>query len=531
MSEALVAQLDLRLAWNRVLDDLGRTFFRFPFEIEMIDLNLEGWLEHLEDQLRLDTYSPTSPLVCEVPKPKGAIRPGTRLSLKDRVVYFACVGACLEQLHTALRWAQGTVDFSYQLADRATDERWLRSGFGGWSAFRKESLATLETETYSYVLMTDITAYYDVVDIGMLISDLRALESPDESVRQIGQCLNRWAQTIVPGRGIPQGNSGSDLLAKLYLNSVDRNLAAEGFKHVRYVDDFRIFCRSKAEAQRALMFLSELLRHRGLHLASDKLAILTADNARLQIEGIVPVLQQIQATLAARLIAELNLDDEDDPYLDLSEIDRLLADNPEEAPIEVIQEAYQTYFITGAHPFDKTLFHFLLKRLRNAQDTFAVEHCALVLEDHPEETSPVLRYWRDVGVAHQMLERTLVPYLESDRAVYDFQAYQVLNWVLGLEGRLPANALALARRLTFDESRASYLRAVARQVLGRHGAAEDLERLLHSYDDARDDLDRAGIILSLGRLERGRRNGFLARVEGESDLNRRAALLVRQGRI
>src|SRR5262249_12241962 len=152
---------------------------------------------------------------------KGAIRSGAHLSLVDRVVYFACVGACLEQLHAALRWAQRTVDFSYQLAETSDDERWLRGRLGGWKAFRNGRLSILEEGGYSYVVMTDITAYYDLVDIGTLVSDLRAIGSPEEPVQQIGRCLNRWAQTQA-GRGIPQGNSASDLLAKLYLNSLDQ---------------------------------------------------------------------------------------------------------------------------------------------------------------------------------------------------------------------------------------------------------------------------------------------------------------------
>lgn len=531
MSQALAAQLDLRLAWNRVLDDLGyRTFVEFPFEVEMIGLDLDGWLEELREEIRTDTYAPTSPLVCEVPKPKGAIRTGAHLSVKDRVVYFACVGACLGQLHAALKWAQRTVDFSYQLGASPDDERWLRGRLIGWKAFRNGSLRILEQGAYSNVAMTDITAYYDLIDIGTLMSDLRAIGSPEEAVAQIGRCLNRWAQTLGPGRGIPQGNSGSDLLAKLYLNSVDRNLGAEGFKHVRYVDDFRIFCHSRVEAQRALILLADLLRHRGLHLASDKLEVHTSDDARREIEGIVPVLRTVQNRLAARLVEALNLEKED-PYLDLADIDRILADNPDEAPIEVIQEAYQTYFIDSGHPFDKTLFHFLLRRLRSAQDPFASIHCVRVLEEHPYETRYVLQYWEGIGVAQEMLTVALLPFLQSERAVYDFQKYQVMNWVLRLNEEPPIGVVALARSLTFDAARPPYLRAVARQILGRYGNDADLERLLHSYDDVRDDLDRAGVILSLGRLERGRRNGFLARVEAETDLNHRAATLVRQGKI
>jgi retron-type reverse transcriptase len=105
--------------------------------------------------------------------------------------------------------------------------------------------------------------------------------------RLLSKCLNKWS--LVGGRGVTQGHTPSDILAKLYLNSVDRNLSSLGFAHYRYVDDFRIFCRSLPEARRALMDLTQLLRRRGLQLASEKLEIFRADQARTKIAGIPTV--------------------------------------------------------------------------------------------------------------------------------------------------------------------------------------------------------------------------------------------------
>jgi hypothetical protein len=165
-----------RLAWNRVKEDLGhRTFIQFPFEVQMIELNLDEWLDSLLERVRLDRYAPSAPLLCEIPKPKSAIRPGAHLTFHDRVVYFACVAACLPQLHDTLRWAQRTVDFSYLLPDDPDDERWLRGKVGPWKAFGKESLRLLDEDGYTHVVVADITAYYDTIDIATMISDLRTI--------------------------------------------------------------------------------------------------------------------------------------------------------------------------------------------------------------------------------------------------------------------------------------------------------------------------------------------------------------------
>ncbi len=44
----------------------------------------------------------------------------------------------------------------------------------------------------------------------------------------------------------------SPLLANLYLNPLDHQMAAAGWELVRYADDFVILCRSEVEVQNAL---------------------------------------------------------------------------------------------------------------------------------------------------------------------------------------------------------------------------------------------------------------------------------------
>ena len=73
-------------------------------------------------------------------------------------------------------------------------------------------------------------------------------------VALLSTCLNRWSSGN--GRGIPQGISASDILGKVYLNSIDLALRELGFVHLRYVDDIRIFCQNEVEAKIALLKLA-----------------------------------------------------------------------------------------------------------------------------------------------------------------------------------------------------------------------------------------------------------------------------------
>ena len=118
------------------------------------------------------------------------------------------------------------------------------------------------------MVVTDLTGFYENIDLSILASDLRSLGCHVETVQLLSTCLNRWG--VIPGRGLPQGYSPSDILAKVYLNPIDRAIVDEGFDYIRYVDDIRVFCSDFANSKQALLFLTQALRRRGLNLQTSK---------------------------------------------------------------------------------------------------------------------------------------------------------------------------------------------------------------------------------------------------------------------
>ena len=62
----------------------------------------------------------------------------------------------------------------------------------------------------------------------------------------------------------------SPLLANLYLNPLDHHLAQQGYRMVRYADDFVILCQSQAEAQKALEQVEAWTKAKGLRLHPEK---------------------------------------------------------------------------------------------------------------------------------------------------------------------------------------------------------------------------------------------------------------------
>jgi hypothetical protein len=406
------------------------------------------------------------------------------------------------------------------LAVDAKNPDWIRDRFAGWKEFDQRSVALIDAGA-PFVVLTDIAAFYENIDIGFLISDLRAVGAPPEAVDQLSSCLNKWAQ--MPNRGIPQGQTPSDILAKLYFNNIDRNLRNMGYLHLRYVDDIRVFCSSLAHAKQLLIDLSQLLRRRGLSLQSAKTGILPANEAREKIESVTAALREVRNQFIAEVVETSGIGD---PYTSLSEADDILEKSPDETPIEIIQKAYQDYFVAGGSSFNKSLFRFLLNRLAKQGDTFAGDHSFALLEPHPEETHAILNYLRSVFPMED-LETWMIQSLRSGQLVYHYQFYEIFSWFYQYCANPSDDLLDLCRDICFDVKFPRYVRMPCRALLGKYGTNADIERIAAAYDHTTDPSERVEIICSIRRLERGRRNAFLARVENDSEMNRRAVKWVR----
>ena len=78
--------------------------------------------------------------------------------------------------------------------------------------------------------------------------------------------LERWP----PVQGSPQGAVISPLLANIYLDPLDKLMAGQGYRMVRYADDFVIWCRTREEADAALAEVRAWVNEVGLTLHPTK---------------------------------------------------------------------------------------------------------------------------------------------------------------------------------------------------------------------------------------------------------------------
>jgi CRISPR-associated protein Cas1 len=77
--------------------------------------------------------------------------------------------------------------------------------------------------------------------------------------------------------GVPQGSPLSPLLSNVFLDGMDKELAAGPWRVIRYADDFVIAAASREEARRGLAQAARWLRRLGLRLNLDKTRVIHFD--------------------------------------------------------------------------------------------------------------------------------------------------------------------------------------------------------------------------------------------------------------
>ena len=127
----------------------------------------------------------------------------------------------------------------------------------GWKDFHTRSKELARTNRFSHILLADISDFYNQLGQHRIQNALEMAAVSAGRSRNIEQFLNQL--TAKQSQGLPVGPTASAVLAEACLIDVDNFLLRQNVPHVRYADDFHIFCISRRQAIEIRHALSEYL--------------------------------------------------------------------------------------------------------------------------------------------------------------------------------------------------------------------------------------------------------------------------------
>jgi group II intron reverse transcriptase/maturase/CRISPR-associated endonuclease Cas1/CRISPR-associated endoribonuclease Cas6 len=220
----------------------------------------ENDFENLSDEIAKGMYNPSDLKGVILPKEGNKIRALAIPVFKDRVLQRAVVQILGESIEHLLE----ENSFAY------------RKGFSRLNAAR--AINDAHKNGFRFILESDIQSFFDNVDWHILNKKLEILFRNDP----ILAILKKWIECdvifngtrIKRSKGLPQGAAVSPMLANLYLDEFDESLQND-FKLIRYADDFVILCKSKEQAEEALIKVKESLKNLDLEIKPSKTHIIS----------------------------------------------------------------------------------------------------------------------------------------------------------------------------------------------------------------------------------------------------------------
>jgi len=424
----------LKLALNFAKDASKKFFIPDFFRHQDFVHNSGKLLGEISLRLKNKEYRCHQILQVDIPKSGLTTRPGSVMEFADFVVLFSIIYGMVEKVDNKL--PENVYSFRLNpkykepkqplLVDRdipllpAAKRREIKrfeEWYEAWPSFDREVKNIIESEGYKFLVVSDITSYYENINHEVLRRTLEKEYKKGYEVNLLMEFLRDWTIPLPDGykinRGIPQGNDISGFLGNIFLLPLDRELARmerdKKIRYVRYMDDIKIFARERTDAKKALFAMNSILRNLQLNIQGAKTDIYPKEDF-------------------ARFISN-------EEFNDLNALVNDILDT--EATNSSLFSRRRGYYLEklklfagmlgrGEIPKDKVrFFKRLLTGFTHIGAADLTSRCFVALQDNPVVTDKIVTYFKTF-LGGPKIPRVILSLIESNE-LFDYQVTRLLE--------------------------------------------------------------------------------------------------------
>ena len=490
--------LDFHKAYKRVQQDKRDDTLPDIANYRDYEKFLDENLNVLRSQVHTpNQYQAKTPAFIDIPKKGFSLRPVAIPKIDDRVLYQSIAD------YLSPHFQPEPCVYSNILSRDTNSSRMFLPGVDLWLKFQNdvENLCN----QYSYVVETDITAYFEHIGHRLLINriqDIFAGKIPDSALKDIKIILprlwRRWNKN--KDFGIPQVNDSSSFFANLFLDELDKWMLRHGYIFLRYVDDMRVFTNDEPTARRALASLITELRDMGLYIASGKTSIKETS----------VVINELKEKSEQMNLIEIEIKS--------GSPDRLLI------AAQMLQE-FITELISRPEKFNDRQFRYCVNRFKRLKvNNLALDSHDSIADDvlnrlttMPYSTDIFVDYLSLFTDSYNVQVRT-IEFLESNYNIYPWQELLLLELLIRVDvlPELHDRALSVCRTIARSNHKHPACRERSFVFWGKNGDYADRREIRSWYHNENQEEIKRAILFAIQEMQVGERNNFLSTASTDS---------------
>ncbi len=259
---------------------------------------------------------------------------------------------------------KSNIVISYRFLPGSNGELW--DSDYNYNKFELITNKHISSKNFRFIVLTDIADFFPRIYLHELEHVLDRVSNKKDHIKSLLRLIKGISQNV--SYGIPVGTQASFLLGEILLDSIDRRLIDENITFCRFVDDYRIFSKTKAEAFKCLNFITEIIYYNlgGLTLQQGKTRIRKIEEylrfKKAKPDPITPLSEKFLKFINKEIGIE-------DPYqiIDMEKLSKNVKKKLDEFEFDTILKEQLTLEKSNLN-----LIKFLLKRLSQTNNQSAI---------------------------------------------------------------------------------------------------------------------------------------------------------------